>query len=126
MERTVVIGLLLLGSVSGAVALTNEEANRFKEAALHGSVKSIKMACPKGYRLGKVVGPTCVLTLRILINDLDEKGHDGHSYCPPADIEYRSFYDAITQYIILENPDSTERARDVALRALMRAYPCKR
>jgi hypothetical protein len=34
--------------------------------------------------------------------------------------------DAITQYIILENPDSTERARDVALRALMRAYPCKR
>src|SRR5258708_1955131 len=103
------------------------DSNRPRDSAgRDGSVKRIKMGRPKGFRLGKVVGPTCVLTLRILINDLDEKGHDGHSYCPPADIEYRSLYDAITQYIILENPDSTERARDVALRALMRAYPCKR
>src|SRR5258708_19562231 len=100
MKRTVVIGLLLLGSVSSAVALTNEEANRFKEAALHGSVKSIKMACPKGYRLGKVVGPTCVLTLRILINDLDDKGNDAHTYSPPAHLEYKSSYNPFTQHSI--------------------------
>lgn len=123
MMRAVWVGALLVASVTVAAALTNEEANRIKAGLLHGDLAYLSVPCPEGWRLKDSYDFMCAVALRILINDLEEKGHAWRSFCPKG-VEYGSLYDTITDYIVAEKPHWSERASDVALRALKRRYPC--
>jgi hypothetical protein len=68
----------------------------------------------------------CAFALRVIINNFEERGYNGRYFCPPHGTMYKSLFNAITDHITLNKPLWTERASDVALFALMRAYPCQR
>jgi hypothetical protein len=133
MKRTILTGAFLWVLTSTAGALTNEQANNLKYHVLHDQLPVLTVACGivddggRRYQRLSVYGKlSCALAMRIIVDDFVERGYMGHSICPPAGTEYGSFFDTITNHIVLQNPVWTERAVDVAMFALMRAYPCKR
>jgi hypothetical protein len=123
-----------LASSGSAMALTNEEANKIKESVLHHQMPVLTVACglrddgKGGYTQSLnhdlTIELSCALALRIIVEDFIGRGYFGRSICPPAGTEYKASFDKIIDYIVLEKPIWTERAVDVALNALMRAYPC--
>jgi len=115
----IAVFLFLLRS---ATALTNEEANAIKDSLLHGGVSALTVACPE--ILDQTAELTCAFALRVIINDFEEHGYLGHDYCPPPGTNYGSLFDTIIRHVRLNRPIWTERAVDVVLTALIRAYPC--
>jgi hypothetical protein len=130
MKRTAaLIGVLLLGSLSTAAALTDETDDRFKETLLYDPLPALTIPCSIVAReLSPPVDDKslCHFTLKIIVTDFEERRYPGQYYCPPAGTEHEPMFDVIRNHIVLKRPVWTERAADVALRALMSAYPCKR
>jgi hypothetical protein len=135
MKRIAAIGILLLGSVGTSAAL--RDTDKLKEALPDVPLPALTVPC--GIFVSELSPPylavdksLCDLTLKVIVTDFDERGYQGRYYCPPFEIKSGSdfFFDftmrqAIMYYVAVERPAWTERAVDVALRALMRAYPCK-
>jgi hypothetical protein len=131
-RKAALIGVLLLGSVSTAAALTDESDDRLKETLLYDPLPALTIPC---HIVARELSPPyipvddkslCHFTLKIIVTDFEERSYPGRYYCPPAGTEYEPMFDVIRNHIVLKRPVWTERAVDVALRALMSAYPCKR
>jgi hypothetical protein len=123
-RAAIVASALFLQTTIPSAAITNEQANAIKERLLHGPLAALMVTCSEGWQF-KVNSVACAMAMRIIINELEERGHFGRHICPPLGTTYGPAFDAISEYITVTKPAPDERAVDVTLSALMRAYPCR-
>jgi hypothetical protein len=70
-------------SICHAQTSIEDPMNRLKTAVLNGDLSTLTVACPAGYQsMPAHVQLACAMTLRILINDLQQKGEFGRTICP--------------------------------------------
>jgi hypothetical protein len=122
-RAAIVASVLFLQSTIPSAAITNEQVNAIKESLVYGPLEALMVTCREDGQF-KVNSLTCAMAMRIIINELEERGHFGRHICPPPGTRYGPAFDAISEYITVTKPAPDERAVDVALSALMRAYPC--
>jgi hypothetical protein len=131
-RSAVIAAALFLQSAVPSSALTNEEANVLRRIALQGGVSALTVGCgieadgrDQSYqRVSDADRHSCATVVAIIFEDFSARGYRGTRYCPPATTTGVQAMETITNYIVARRPVWTERAVDVALAALMRAYPC--
>jgi hypothetical protein len=123
-RAAIVASALFLQSTIPSAAITNEQADAIKEHLLHGPLAALMVTCREGGQI-KVNSVACAMAMRIIINELEAHGQFGRDICLPLGTRYGPAFDAISEYITVTKPAPDERAVDVTLSALMRAYPCR-
>jgi hypothetical protein len=103
-----------------------EQVNKIRPEIIKGGVSVITVPCPAGYQSEKAyIQLGCVIVLRILIEELANKGEFGRTICPAfRGDSYQPLFDAITDYVSEKEPSYKERAVTVARIALARRFPC--
>jgi hypothetical protein len=138
-RAAILAGALALGSVSPLAAANNSEVDIVGiifEPVVYGPVSEISALCgirrtdgATFERLSMDYGLECTVARMLILNVLKQRGYLRTSFCPPDQPSFEGWrnaqLDAITDYIIVEKPAPNEPAIDVALSALVRAYPCR-
>jgi hypothetical protein len=127
MNRKLVTICAALFTVSVCHAQTSieDQMNQLKTAVLNGNLSTLTVACPAGYQsMPAHVQLACAMTLRILINDLQQNGEFGRTICPAySGKSFEPLFDAINDYVSEKDPPYTERAETIAGTAMALRFP---
>jgi hypothetical protein len=122
---TICAGLFTV-SVCQAQTSIEDQMNRLKTDVLNGNLSTLTVACPAGYQsMPAHVQLACAVTLRILIDDLQQNGEFGRTICPAySGKSFEPLFEAITDYVSEKDLPSTERAETIARIAMAQRFPC--
>jgi hypothetical protein len=125
-KAATIFAAVVAASACHAQAVVEDQINKLKPMVLNGNVSILTVGCPAGYQSEPIhVQLLCAMTLRILIDDLQQKGEFGRIICPNyAGNRFQPLFDAITDYVSEKEPSYKERAETIARIALARRFPC--
>ena len=126
LKLAIICAALFTVSVCHAQTSIEDQMNRLKTAVLNGDLSTLTVACPAGYQsMPAHVQLACAMTLRILINDLQQKGEFGRTICPTySGNSFEPLFEAITDYVSEKDLPYTERAETIARLAMAQRFPC--